>query len=171
MKKYLFPLAVAGFILSFVIHFSGWFDINWLRQFPYLKLLHMGVFVVFVPLVFDARKKFALRETGEQPYWSRLKLFFNDPPDALLLAFLLLAGYAVFHFLWFGFLGGSLGGSPVIRDGGYFLVNHGSVLRELTEQEFRRADGIEARFFSGHWMIFYGTAALYFRPKNENVTG
>ena len=71
----------------------------------------------------------------------------------------LLIAYAVVNFLLFFLL--SSGGTPDIWDGKYVLHSHGNLIRELSEREYHLQQAYVLRGFSGHWMIFYLSPALY----------
>jgi hypothetical protein len=53
-------------------------------------------------------------------------------------------------------------GSPVEKDGKFFLERRGKQVREIDRAEFRRREALEVRAFSGHWMIFSLLPAVYF---------
>jgi len=51
-------------------------------------------------------------------------------------------------------------------------MDHGTLIRIITEKEFHHYQANEIRGFSGHWLIFYGFAAavLYpFKNASDNV--
>ena len=74
-----------------------------------------------------------------------------------------LFAYALINFALFFYR--SSGGTPEERDGKYVLQNHGTVIRELSADEYERHSAYVVRGFSGHWMVFYLIPALYFRPR------
>jgi hypothetical protein len=76
--------------------------------------------------------------------------------------------YAVLNFVLF-FLN-MQSGSPSIENGKYFLMSHGTVIREITKEEYRRFQAYEVRGFSGHWIAFSIIPMTYFlvvSPKLE----
>ena len=42
------------------------------------------------------------------------------------------------------------------------LTNHGRIVREVNEEEFRDKQRLEVRGVSGHWMLFSALPTLYF---------
>jgi hypothetical protein len=46
------------------------------------------------------------------------------------------------------------GGNTMVRDGKYFLMNHGTIIRPLNEEEFHRHQAYVVLGFSGIWIIF-----------------
>ena len=53
-------------------------------------------------------------------------------------------------------------GNPEQRSGRYYINNHGELVRELTEVEYRSLQAHQVRGFSGHWMIFSFLPLVYF---------
>ncbi|GMA98630.1 hypothetical protein PIPA1_14300 [Pelosinus sp. IPA-1] len=50
-------------------------------------------------------------------------------------------------------------GSPNIISGNYVISDHGKIVRVISEQEYELYQSYVVRGFSGHWMIFYISAA------------
>jgi len=72
----------------------------------------------------------------------------------------ILGAYALVNFAVFMF--GAYQGSPAIRDGHYVLQQHGHIVRTLSLPEYEAAQLAVMRGFSGHWLLFYFTPAVYF---------
>jgi len=142
---------LTGFFSSLFVHLSTFFGIDLSKHVPWVWVLHLGIFVVFIPMVFvqglESRKDFWNKIFAAIPRWGRytIKAFF---------------AYAVINFAMFFFL--SKGGVPDVRDGKYVLHNHGQVIRELSEDEYEWQKAYVLRGFSGHWMVFYLIAAIVF---------
>lgn len=115
--------------------------------------LHVGIFVVFVPFVLAQRKLFGIARPG----W-RAQLSVFPRWGQLLLS--LVTAYALVNFALFFFF--VEGGTPEIRGGQFVLMNHGTFIRALTEQEYDLARTHVTRGFSGHWIVFYLAPMLYF---------
>ena len=79
--------------------------------------------------------------------------------------------YAIINFGIFMFLMIE-GGPQAMEDGTYAISNHGRFVRYITESEFHKYQGCEARGFSGHWMAFYSIsmAALASRFRSGRTT-
>jgi len=140
-----------GFFLSLFVHLVTFFGIDPAKHVPWVWVLHLGIFVVFVPMVLmqgsSLRKDLWNDLFAAVPRWARyaIKGFF---------------AYAVINFALFMFL--SEGGVPGERDGQYVLRNHGQIIRELSESEYERQKAYVMRGFSGHWMVFYLMPVLVF---------
>ena len=117
---------------------------------PSVWLLHVLIFVVFVPAIHYANKFGGKRQESQErirklaPAWMRI-----------------LTGtcftYALVNFVVMLVL--LQGGSPYQRqDGSFVLQSGGRVIRELTKEEFRRHRGYVIRLFSGHWMLFHSAS-------------
>ena len=118
-------MALTGFFLSLFVHLTTFFGIDPAKDVPWVWVLHLGIFVVFIPMVFvqglTPRKDFWNKIFATMPRWARytIKAFF---------------AYALINFALFFFL--SKGGTPDVRDGKYVLHSHGQVIRELSENEY-----------------------------------
>src|SRR5690606_21313269 len=121
-------------------------------QFPKIWLLHLGMFVVFVPLVLISR--YDLGSDPEQEGWAA-----GLPAWAKILGFCILA-YAALNFLLL--LAHTGGGSPVVREEKFVLLNHGKVVREISELEYAALSAGQVRGFSGLWLVFYYWPTAYF---------
>jgi len=102
--------------------------IDLLESFPHIWLLHIGVFVVFLP---------AIAVQGMLPHND------NDKAERFQFApkwmqFLTKAAfvYALVNFVVFIFLVRS--GNPYKENGAYVLRNHGKLIRQITEQEYHQ---------------------------------
>lgn len=84
----------------------------------------------------------------------------GNTPRPLRILFTLLFMYAFVNFGLFLWL--SEGGNPAHQDGKYVLVNHGQVIREITEAEHQRFEAYVVRGVSGHWMVFSAAPAMFF---------
>jgi len=115
-------------------------------------LLHVGMFVVFVPMFFSIRMEF-----GRRPKMRELLSLFPPRARAALVAAML---YTVFNFLAFFVL--SEGGTPEIRNNQFVLMNHGKLIRNLSRDEYLTFKRYEVRGFSGHGIFFYLVPTLYF---------
>jgi hypothetical protein len=162
MRRVISTLAIIGFFTSLIVHLSTFLGINPARFGPGVWVLHVGMFAVLVPMIFDQgrmeKKTFQREIFSALPGWARhlISVFFV---------------YAIINLALFVFLSGR--GVPSERDGKYALHSHGSVIRELSEEEYDRHKAYELRAFSGHWMVFYLIPALYFsyRKDKTDVSG
>lgn len=149
--------ALLGFIISLVVHISALLGIDVLTGFPYVWLLHLGIFVLFVPFVFSSRKTL-----GAKPTLTEIRAAF---PTWVVVLGVCICAYAVLNFALF--MLATAGGSPSIQDGKYLLLNHGKFVRELTSGEYAAFRINEVRGFSGHWLVFYFVPFAYFAFRKK----
>ncbi|WP_061534434.1 hypothetical protein [Collimonas arenae] len=149
--------ALVGFIISLIVHISALLSIDVLTDFPYVWLLHVGIFVVFIPFVFLSRKTL-----GAKPKFAEIRAAF---PSWVVVVGAFICAYAVLNFVLF--MVATEGGSPSIRDGKYLLLNHGKLIRELTFAEYTAFRTNEVRGFSGHWLVFYFVPFAYFAFRKQ----
>jgi hypothetical protein len=156
MRRALSIFAFTGFFISLIVHLTTFFGIDPARHVPGVWVLHLGIFIVFIPMLFvqglTRKKDFWPKFFAPMPHWAQytIKAFF---------------AYAAINFVLFFFL--SKGGVPDVRDGKYVLHSHGNVIRELSEEEYESQNAYVVRGFSGHWMIFYLVPALYFWYRKD----
>jgi hypothetical protein len=152
MERTLGLIAAAGFTAALVVHLLTFAHIDLSEGFPFVWSLHIGIFLVFLPFVFLARKSFGADITltkvrASVPQWASTFIII-----AIVYAFV---NFALFFFL-------SEGGRPDVRDGQFVLQNHGKLIRFLTEEEYHLQRAYVLRGFSGHWLVFYLVPAVYF---------
>lgn len=164
MQKIFFYPAAAGWIAGFIIHVLTFADIDVADRFPFIWILHLMIFVVWIPAIIKIRKMQTHQPISNIPgrnLFSRINALTPATPQWMkILAF---AGfyYAIFNFAWFIF---HHNGSPSMQNGTYVLQNHGQLIREITEKEFHHFKALEIRGFSGHWIAFYGIATAILFP-------
>jgi hypothetical protein len=150
-------VALAGFILSLVVHVSAMLGVDVTSRFPGVWLLQVGIFVVLLPLVFALG-----RDLGAKPTFKQIAA--SVPRWAIALGALILV-YAFVNF--FLFMVDSEGGSPGMEDRKFVLLNHGTLVRERTAAEFVRFQANIVRGFSGHWLVFFYLPAAYFPGRKS----
>ncbi len=170
MKKNLFYFAATGWVLGLIVHLLSLAGFNITDKVPFVWLLHIGVFVVWIPAIIEMKNNEELREYKKSGVLNRMKPFgffkiiFKETPTWLKTIAIGGFFYAIINFIWcFIFHLGI----PDIWDGEYILHNHGQLIKTLTEQEYNHYKANELRGFSGHWLAFYGFAAAILFPSNK----
>lgn len=175
MKKTFFFVAIAGWLLGLMVHLLSIAGVNVIDKVPFVWVLHLGIFAVFIPAMVDLSGRPAMKARRKADFRTRMqasgfyKIVFSQTPTWLTM--LTAAGfvYAVINFLW---VFSSFAGVPEIENGHYVLQNHGKLIKTLTEQEYHWHKAMELRGFSGHWLAFYGISAaiLYpFKKQPDNL--
>jgi hypothetical protein len=151
-------LAILGFTASLAVHLLTYRGYAISDTVPGTWLLHLGVFVVWLPAVLKLNRA----RRGAEGLTHLLEYI-----PAWLLPVVMVFGQLIFVSGLVAMLDAP--GVATYRDGRYLLVNHGEVLRELSTEEFRRQHALQDRSFSAVWVIFYGMAAmvLFFLPQNS----
>ena len=143
--RFLFgTLSALGFLAALAVHAFALSGIAVQDIWPTVWALHIGVFVVFIPAAFYLRK----HSDENDPV-----ALFRGLPTWAGLALVALFVYAFLNF--FVSLSKTAGATPELRDGRYVLHNKGSVVREITKEEYTAGRAAQARLFSGHWLLFY----------------
>jgi hypothetical protein len=136
-------LALLLFCVSMVVHVAAVLGVDVQDRVPLVWLLHVGVFVVAVPMILAMRKwksgSFSSLLRG-LPIWAR----------AFTISLL---AYVVLNFI--SFMASAADGQPAERDHRYLLEDRGKFVRELTAEEYHSRCARTVRGFSGHWLAFY----------------
>ena len=140
-------LAALGLLISIAANVSTFFGVEPMHRWPDLWLLHLGVFVVFIPAI-SVQSQYR----NETPF--RWRDVFGGVPAWLRWLLVWLIVYAPVSALAFVIVCGS-GGPSKEPDGTYAMTSHGRILRTLTANEYHRASGYEFRFMSSWWIAFY----------------
>lgn len=167
MKKFLFYFALIGWLLGLLVHVLSITGIDVAEKAPFVWFLHIGIFVVGIPVVFELKKNEELQQYQQSARLNGInpieffRIIFKETPIWMTI----IAGigfiYAFINFALFFF---SQEGTASIIDGQYILENHGEQIKTLTKQEYHHFKATELRGFSGHWILFYGVAtALLFK--------
>jgi hypothetical protein len=152
MNRFFALVAFVGLVLAAAVHVAAVAGIDVTERIPLVWLPHVGIFVVFIPFIFSARKVL-----GAKPSLSDIR--------ALLPGWVILAGAALLIYVIINFaifVVSTQGGSPLIQEGKYVLQNHGQLIREISQAEYTTFQANELRGFSGHWLVFYFIPFAYF---------
>jgi hypothetical protein len=156
MNRRLGATALLGFAVSLVVNVASASRLDVSSRFPYIWILHVGMFVVCIPFVLVAHKEWGAKSSFAAivsgfPLWARV---------VVVAAF----AYAVVNVLLFAVL---YNGNADILNGEYVLSSHGRVLAHLTEAQYHLHKAIEIRGFSALWLLFYLLPCLYFSFRRE----
>ncbi|MGH8107418.1 MAG: hypothetical protein ACREO1_01695 [Arenimonas sp.] len=151
-------IALCGFILSLGVHVSALMGIDVAASFKGVWALHLGIFVVFIPFML-----YSWNDFGTRP--SLIEIGATLPRWAFILGAIIFV-YAVINFMLF--IAGTQGGNPAIEDGQYVLLNHGTLIRHLSAEEYAAFQANSVRGFSGHWLVFYFSSFAYLLLSNKS---
>lgn len=174
MKKILFIFAFVGWTLGTFVHILTFFDIDASAQTPFVWLLFVGIFVVWLPTILELKKNEAFKSFGKTSINNQINPFetlkitksiFQSTPKWLKI--LALSGwiYTILNSVLFFT---SIQGTPDFKDGQYFLHNHGNLIRIITEKEYTHLKVLTFREISCSLIFFYGIALAILYPFNKN---
>ena len=153
-------IALIGFCLSLIVHGLAYFGFDVQTQVPAVWVLHVGIFVVFIPMVLQLNSG----EAKDDPV-----AMFSGLPAWAVLSIVILMGYVVVNF--FVSLGPSMAeGEPRVYEGAFALVKKGTFVRHIGETEYHARLASIARGFSGHWLIFYFVPFTHFWLRRKNLS-
>ena len=173
MKNVFFYFAITGWTLGLIIHLLSIADYNTAEKVPFIWFLHIGIFIVWLPAVLILTKNEELKAFRQSGLLKQLnpiaatKIFFGQTPTWLTIIAVAGFFYAIINGMFF--MVTTQLGALDIKNGQYILHNHGKLIKTLTEQEYYHYKANEVRFFSGHWLLFYGLAAAILFPFNKQT--
>lgn len=154
MSRSLGITATLGFALALGVNAATVLGIDVYSRMPLVWLLHIGAVLLFCALVLSAtRTHAALGEIVSRiPGWA-----------------VVAAGAAFAYALINAFVSLRISGegNAVQSGSGYVLTTHGRLLAHLAEREYHARRAAELRLFSGGWLLFYLSPALYFLLGRE----
>ena len=141
MSRILAIIALIGLLLSIAVDAAALSGIDVESAVPHVWMIQVGLFVVWVPLVFSTQRQ-----------GIDVKQIKKTTPRWLIILGILLSAYfgvgIVQRAQWM------FEGNPEIRNGKYVLAGYSGV-REITAAQYRAAKIDEFRFSSSGWMEFY----------------
>jgi hypothetical protein len=156
MKKCLFYFAAIGWVSGLAIHLLSIFNFHLLDKMPLAGILHAGIFVVWIPAIFEIRK---MQQAPENANFDLKKKILHDKPAWLKVIAIASFFYAGINFAIF------------------FLTNYGvpdikfiQQERVVTDYEYLQYHASRLRGFSGHWLAFYSAAMIIFFPFNKPLS-
>lgn len=172
MIKTIKYLCILLLLVSLAIHLST-FRAKEIFTMDSVWFMQLAVLVVFGTMMYVVRKLIPerKRETGQKYVdWFREnmqsqmmdknKLAINAVPGTLFFLGIIAIIYFAVNFVSCMF--NMDFGGPQIENGKFYLMNHGKVIRPLTELEFHKMKSYELRLFSWAWVIFSYIPTLFF---------
>lgn len=169
MKQKLYILSLVGWTLTTSIILFSLFKINLAEKSPYLFVLFGGAFIVCIPSIFYAKNHEKIMEyeydnntifnSGRVP----LIPFFENAPNWILA----ILGLSFFTALICFSKSLNTEGTTVITNSKYFLTNHGNIIREITENEYKKINLLNIRGLFGIAMLFYSIPILIYKKLIE----
>ena len=156
MRKIIAALAVPGLIAGIYIFVASFFGLTMNKLGGRAFLLHLGIFVLFIPLVIADR-------------WSKGVDPFRGKPRWVLRSMLGL--FLWFVVVFFSFLALSHAAMPDIINGEYVLNSHGKIVGHISERDYLFLKAWELRLFASGWMLAYFAAMMHWwYPRQDEWT-
>jgi hypothetical protein len=140
MRKIIAIVAAPGLIAGVYIFIASFSGLTMDKLGARAVLLHLGIFVLSIPLVFVER-------------WSKGDGPFRGKPRWVLRSMQML--FLVFVVVFVSFLALSHGASPDLIDGEYVLNSHGKIVGHISERDYLFLKGWELRLFASGWILAY----------------
>lgn len=158
MRRLLAALALTGFFLGLSVHIATFFGIDISSRYPMVWLLHIGIFVVFIPMSIMEKRDRQIRNSNE---------FLANVPGWVNKVLTILFVYLLINFALFFY---NSGGGSVREDKGVFILQKHGIKTMISAQEYHQQKVYILRGFSGHWLLFYLMPGLYFLTSKKDKT-
>ena len=156
MRKVIAGLAAPGLIAGIYIFIASFFGLTMDKLGPKVFVLHLGIFALFIPLVFVER-------------WSKGVDPFRGKPRWVLRSMQIL--FLLFVVVFFSFLALSHAASPDIINGEYVLNSHGKIVGHISERDYLFLKGWELRLFASGWILAYFAIMMHWWfPRQDEWT-
>jgi len=153
MRKVVAIAAVPGLIASIYIFIASFLGLSMDNLGGKAFLLHLGIFALFIPLIFVDR-------------WSNGVDPFRGKPRWVLRSMQIL--FLLFVVVFFTLLALSHAASPEIINGEYVLKSHGTMVRHISERDYLFLKGWELRLFASGWILaYFATMMHWWFPRQE----
>lgn len=155
-RKIMAIAAAPGLIAGIYIFIASFLGLTMDKLGVKAFLLHLGIFVLFIPLVLVDR-------------WSKGGDQFRGKPRWVVRSVQTL--FLLFIAVFLTFLVLSHAASPEILNGEYVLNSHGKVVGYISERDYRALKGWELRLFASGWTLFYYSLVMYWWfPRQDEWT-
>jgi hypothetical protein len=169
MKQKLYILSLIGWSITTSIVLLTLFEINLVEIFPFLFILFIGVFIVFIPSVLYAKNN---EKIMEYEYDNNTLLSSNS---VTLFPFFENIPHWILGILGLSFLAAiicfskslNLEGTAEIINDKYVLTIRGTLIREISKNEFENIKLLNIRGFFGMAMLFYSIPILVYKKLIE----
>lgn len=160
-------IGAAGYLTSLALYILTFWDIDSMSSPVYgpLTIVLFGTWILaIIKLIRDPYVRDLQNSRSKNPI-KFLKVIFQGTPSWVQV----IAGISfIFSMMSFGYLMFTQPGVVDIIDGQKVLHNHGSIIKELTDQEYQHELAVNARKFLGHNLAFFGVGtAILYPNKNE----
>ena|SRR5579871_3116972 len=155
MRKIMAIAAASGALVGLSIFVASFFGLTMSKLGAKAFVLHIGIFVLAIPLIFIERSRGVDTYRGK-PRWA---------VRSIQISFFL------FVSVFFTFLALSHAAMPDVVNGEYVLNSHGKIVGYISEKEYLLLKGWELRLFASGWMGFYWALAVqWWFPRRDEWT-
>src|SRR5215831_679307 len=163
LRRCLAIIAASALAASLIVYALSFVGTTMEEMFRWAMLLTVSVFALVLPMYAVEYSAIKNSKFFGDAIWRGLPKW---AVRAIQIVGLLFAAHFVL------FLVQSHAASPEIINGEYVLSNHGQIVKELTESQYRWLKGSELRLFATGWLSFYLALALYWWfPKRATTQG
>jgi DNA-binding XRE family transcriptional regulator len=87
MKKFLFYFAVTGWLIALIVHLLTLADFDAREKVPFIWVLHIGIFVVWLPAVIELKNNdaFKIYQLRDKKGWSQAELADNSSVSRVMI--------------------------------------------------------------------------------------
>jgi len=163
LRRCLAIIAASALAASLIVYALSFVGKTMDEMFRWVMLLTVGVFPLVLPMYAVEYSAIKNSKFLWDAIWRGVPTW---AVRATQIGFLFFAAHFVL------FLAQSHAASPEIINGQYVLSNHGQIVKELTESQYKWLKGSELRLFATGCLSFYLALALYWWfPRRASTQG
>jgi hypothetical protein len=159
-SKWLLPGMIVGLLLTTAVHLATFLPWRFRFQLPLIVVLYGGMFAALGTALMARKRSLPGGDDSEEPLLGYAPW--------LVVASVCCAAYAVVNF--FICLAETREGLAVEQArGSYAIIQHGQIVRALTESEYVRKQTVQLRMFTGAGPYFYAVALAILISAQQRV--
>lgn len=159
MDRLIAGCALGAFLVALLVHILALCGIDISTQLPFVWLLKLGIFALFVPMLEAQTNHKGTNTTPNNPL--------AHCPLKAKAAIAAIVAYAFINLLICE--AHAPDGTLTLLDGQYTLQGPGKATHTLSSSEYRHLRVNELRSASGHWLVFYFLPFAFFLYRRQTT--
>lgn len=168
-RKIFFLTAVCCCSASIIISLLSLFGIDPAQYFPPVWLLHLGIFVVWIPSIAILRENMEKVKvpnpfSGKSRTTLAISLLIGSPPKRIKYIAIAVVVYGV---IVFAMVANKVPNGSIDSINGIYTLNDHGKISLLTKDQFNSYSAARTGLFAAFWILFYTAGALFWSAKND----
>lgn len=163
----IFYLSVSLWSIAIVINILTIFNIDVADSFPFVWILHLGIFAIILPIILSQAGSKNDKATRQK--FNLIAVFKGAP---IWIPILAIGGIVCAIIGLIFFMESSIDGTVAFdTETGYYLHNRGKFIKNITEEQYHIYNAEILQGFSTVWIWFYGFGMAMLHKINRDRKG